>query len=100
ILLQHVSIVPCLCVFGISHFGLYYLYSSTTITKNKSQSSGGGVYYKSGTFEMSGGAITDNETKEYGGGVCNEDGTFEMSGGEMVLCQDLVQVKMRNFFPF
>lgn len=29
ILLQHVSIVPCLCVFGISHFGLYYLYSST-----------------------------------------------------------------------
>ncbi|RHV83725.1 hypothetical protein DXA97_19140 [Clostridium sp. OF09-36] len=28
ILLQHVSIVPCLCVFGISHFGLYYLYSS------------------------------------------------------------------------
>jgi hypothetical protein len=83
ILLQHVSIVPCLCVFGISHFGLYYLYSSTTITKNKSQSSGGGVYYKSGTFEMSGGAITDNETKEYGGGVCNEDGTFEMSGGEI-----------------
>ena len=49
---------------------------------------------------MSGGAITDNETKEYGGGVCNEDGTFEMSGGEMVLCQDLVQVKMRNFSPF
>ena len=34
ILLQHVSIVPCLCVFGISHFGLYYLYSSTN-----------GVYY-------------------------------------------------------
>ena len=31
ILLQHVSIVPCLCVFGISHFGLYYLYSSTNI---------------------------------------------------------------------
>ena len=29
ILLQHVSIVPCLCVFGISHFGLYYLYSRT-----------------------------------------------------------------------
>jgi len=29
ILLQHISIVPCLCVFGISHFGLYYLYSST-----------------------------------------------------------------------
>ena len=29
ILLQHVSIVPCLHVFGISHFGLYYLYSST-----------------------------------------------------------------------
>ena len=29
ILLQLVSIVPCLCVFGISHFGLYYLYSST-----------------------------------------------------------------------
>ena len=29
ILLQHVSIVPCLCVFGIFHFGLYYLYSST-----------------------------------------------------------------------
>ena len=28
ILLQHASIVPCLCVFGISHFGLYYLYSS------------------------------------------------------------------------
>ncbi|WP_368371939.1 helix-turn-helix domain-containing protein, partial [Ruminococcus sp. 1001136sp1_2201st1_G3_2201SCRN_220225] len=24
-----VSIVSCLCVFGISHFGLYYLYSST-----------------------------------------------------------------------
>ena len=23
------SIVSCLCVFGISHFGLYYLYSST-----------------------------------------------------------------------
>ena len=34
ILLQHVSIVPCLCVFGISHFGLYYLYSS-----NKSHTS-------------------------------------------------------------
>ena len=31
ILLQHVSIVPCLCVFGISHFGLYYLYSSTNL---------------------------------------------------------------------
>ena len=31
ILLQHVSIVPCLCVFGISHFGLYYLYSSTKV---------------------------------------------------------------------
>jgi len=30
ILLQHASIVSCLCVFGISHFGLYYLYSSTT----------------------------------------------------------------------
>ena len=29
ILLQHVSIIPCLYVFGISHFGLYYLYSST-----------------------------------------------------------------------
>ena len=29
ILLQHISIVSCLCVFGISHFGLYYLYSST-----------------------------------------------------------------------
>ena len=36
ILLQHVSIVPCLCVFGISHFGLYYLYSSTTFTSGKS----------------------------------------------------------------
>ena len=32
ILLQHVSIVPCLCVFGISHFGLYYLYSSTKLS--------------------------------------------------------------------
>ena len=31
ILLQHVSIVPCLCVFGISHFGLYYLYSSNSV---------------------------------------------------------------------
>ena len=30
ILLQHASIVSCLCVFGISHFGLYYLYSSIT----------------------------------------------------------------------
>ena len=29
ILLQHASIVSCLCVFGISRFGLYYLYSST-----------------------------------------------------------------------
>ena len=29
ILLQHASIISCLCVFGISHFGLYYLYSST-----------------------------------------------------------------------
>ena len=25
----HLRIVSCLCVFGISHFGLYYLYSST-----------------------------------------------------------------------
>ena len=33
ILLQHASIVSCLCVFGISHFGLYYLYSSTNFTK-------------------------------------------------------------------
>ena len=33
ILLQHVSIIPCLYVFGISHFGLYYLYSSTNNTK-------------------------------------------------------------------
>ena len=33
ILLQHISIVPCLCVFGISHFGLYYLYSSTNENK-------------------------------------------------------------------
>ena len=31
ILLQHASIVSCLCVFGISHFGLYYLYSSTKV---------------------------------------------------------------------
>ena len=31
ILLQHVSIVSCLCIFGISHFGLYYLYSSTNV---------------------------------------------------------------------
>ena len=30
ILLQHVSIVPCLYIFGTSHFDLYYLYSSTT----------------------------------------------------------------------
>ena len=37
ILLQHVSIVPCLCVFGISHFGLYYLYSSTTDKINSNQ---------------------------------------------------------------
>ena len=29
ILLQHVSIVPCLYIFGTSHFDLYYLYSST-----------------------------------------------------------------------
>ena len=35
ILLQHVSIVPCLCVFGISHFGLYYLYSSTKLNNNR-----------------------------------------------------------------
>ena len=35
ILLQHVSIVPCLCVFGISHFGLYYLYSSTRYIVNE-----------------------------------------------------------------
>ncbi|WP_242854896.1 winged helix-turn-helix domain-containing protein, partial [Allocoprococcus comes] len=34
-LLQHVSIVPCLCVFGISHFGLYYLYSSNIISKEE-----------------------------------------------------------------
>ena len=34
ILLQHASIVSCLCVFGISHFGLYYLYSSTKWTGN------------------------------------------------------------------
>ena len=33
ILLQHASIVSCLCVFGISHFGLYYLYSSTNTLK-------------------------------------------------------------------
>ena len=33
ILLQHASIVSCLCVFGISHFGLYYLYSSTISRK-------------------------------------------------------------------
>ena len=33
ILLQHVSIVSCLCIFGISHFGLYYLYSSTNKRK-------------------------------------------------------------------
>ena len=32
ILLQPVSIVPCLCVFGISHFGLYYLYSSNNFS--------------------------------------------------------------------
>ena len=35
ILLQHASIVSCLCVFGISHFGLYYLYSSTSNYKNE-----------------------------------------------------------------
>ena len=40
ILLQHVSIVPCLCVFGISHFGLYYLYSSTTITTSNGRVAG------------------------------------------------------------
>ena len=53
-----------------------------TITQNKSQYNGGGVYYKSGTFEMSGGAIADNETKVYGGGVYN-NGAFTMSGGEI-----------------
>ncbi|MST67371.1 hypothetical protein FYJ57_11745 [Lachnospiraceae bacterium BSM-380-WT-5A] len=31
ILLQHVSIVPCLYIFGTSHFDLYYLYSSTNL---------------------------------------------------------------------
>ena len=31
ILLQHVYIVPCLYIFGTSHFDLYYLYSSTNI---------------------------------------------------------------------
>ncbi len=36
ILLQHASIVSCLCVFGISHFGLYYLYSSTKNIENAS----------------------------------------------------------------
>ena len=35
ILLQHVSIVSCLCIFGISHFGLYYLYSSTNYFKDE-----------------------------------------------------------------
>ena len=28
-------LVPCLCVFGIFHFGLYYLYSSITYLKAK-----------------------------------------------------------------
>ena len=35
ILLQHASIVSCLCVFGISHFGLYYLYSSTRVFQER-----------------------------------------------------------------
>ena len=35
ILLQHVSIIPCLYVFGISHFGLYYLYSSTKVSEDE-----------------------------------------------------------------
>ena len=49
ILLQHVSIVPCLCVFGISHFGLYYLYSSTTATYDEPVEAMSGIlYYREG----------------------------------------------------
>ena len=84
--------------------GTFTMSDGTTISGNKAMC-GGGVYKESGTFTMSGGTITGNTAagsaaNASGGGVYNKADAFTMSGGTMVLCQDLVQVKMRNFFPF
>lgn len=70
---------------GVRVVGTFNMYGGS-ITGNRASIAGGGVYVKSGTFEMSGGTIGgtgtgDANQAQYGGGVYVSDGTFTMSGG-------------------
>lgn len=44
---------------------------------------GGGIYIRSGTLNLYGGAISANSAT-YGAGICNEGGTFNMYGGAVI----------------
>ena len=60
--------------------GMLKMNSGTTITGN--MGGGGGVYVRSGTFEMTGGTISNNgKSKSFYGGGVDVRGTFTMSGG-------------------
>ena len=61
--------------------GTFTMSDNASITKNTANSYGGGVY-NTGTFTMSGGSITGNKANN-GGGVYNYTGTFTMSGGSI-----------------
>jgi len=54
--------------------------SDRSVLQNSSAIYGGGVYVKSGTFNMTGGTISGN-TAYVGGGVYLLDGTFTITGG-------------------
>ena len=70
---------------GVRVVGTFNMYGGS-ITGNRASIAGGGVYVKSGTFEMSGGTIGGTGTGDAnqassGGGVYVSGGTFTMSGG-------------------
>ena len=70
---------------GVRVVGTFNMYGGS-ITGNRASIAGGGVYVKSGTFEMSGGTIGgtgtgDANQAQNGGGVYVSGGTFTMSGG-------------------
>jgi hypothetical protein len=61
--------------------GTFKMNTGSAITgNNRSSGDGGGVYIRSGAFEMTGGTISGN-TANRGGGVFHYGGTFTMSGG-------------------
>ncbi len=59
-----------------------FIMEGGTITENKSNTHGGGVYVNGGTFEMKAGTITSSNTDTSGSsGVYVDSGTFTMTGG-------------------